>query len=207
MTYGNAVLEELIIRDAGRIDADSILQALPLHEAVAQTVEPCLQAWGGTELVSHVQDLIASMANWMPRYAGQPRALIHNDCNPRNMAFRREGGNLRTCWYDWELCAWAPPQRDLAELLCFTLNENDARERSVRYIELHRQQLSAMVGHEIDSRSWIEGFRLALAELMVRRLALYALLHCSVRQSFLPRVVSTWKVLSLKQPVLIGVKG
>ena len=205
--YEDATPGGLPIRDAERVDAESILQALPFHLAVAQAVEPYLQTWGGTELVSHVRDLIADMATWIPRYARQPRALIHNDCNPRNMAFRHAGGNLRACWYDWELCAWAPPQRDLAELLCFTLNEKDARERSGRYVELHRQQLSAIVGHEIDSYSWIEGYKLALAELMVRRLFLYTLLHCSVRQSFLPRVVRTWKALSIEEPVLIGVKG
>ncbi len=186
-----------MIRDAERVDADSTLQALPFHQAVAQTIEPYLQTWGGTELVAHVRNLIAGMAAWMPRYARLPTALIHNDCNPRNMAFRREGGNLRTCWYDWELCAWAPPQRDLAELLCFTLSAEDARDQSVRYVELHRQQLSAILGREVDSHSWAEGFQLALAELMVRRLALYTLLHHSVRQSFLPRVVQTWKALSL----------
>lgn len=195
--YEHTTPVRAMIRGAERVDAGSTLQELPFHQAVAQTIEPYLHTWGGTELVSRVRALIAGMAAWMPRYARQPTTLIHNDCNPRNMAFRREGKNLRTCWYDWELCAWAPPQRDLAELLCFTLSATDARDRSVGYIELHRRKLSANLGREVDGDAWIEGFQLALADLMVKRLALYTLLHHSVRQSFLPRVVQTWKALSL----------
>src|SRR5262249_37904631 len=84
--YDGATAARANIRDAERIDADSILQALPFHQAVAQTIEPCLQDWGGTELVSRVRTLITGMDAWVPSYARQPTALIHNDCNPRNMA-------------------------------------------------------------------------------------------------------------------------
>jgi thioester reductase-like protein len=193
--YGDATPEHSSIRGLEQLNSDGILQALPLHEALVQTGEPFFQKWGGPELVAHVGKLIADIGMWMPAYARQPRTLIHNDCNPRNMAFRRVDGNLRTCWYDWELCAWAPPQRDLAELLCFTLDVNAAPERVHNYIELHRRELSLQSGCDIEMRSWITGFRLALAELMVRRLTLYTLLHSSVRQSFLPRVVRTWQAI------------
>jgi thioester reductase-like protein len=177
------------------LNSDRIVQALPLHQALFRTAEPFFLEWGGPELVARVGKLIGDISTWMPRYARQPRTLIHNDCNPRNMAFRRLGENLRTCWYDWELCAWAPPQRDLAELLCFTLDIDAGPKRARKYIELHRRELSSQLGRDIETHAWIEGFRLALAEMMVRRLTLYTLLHSSVRQSFLPRVVRTWQAL------------
>jgi thioester reductase-like protein len=193
--YGDATPERSSIRDVKLLNPDLILQALPLHQTLVQAAEPFFEKWGGSALVVRVGQLIGDIATWIPRYADQPRTLIHNDCNPRNMAFRRIDGNLRTCWYDWELCTWAPPQRDLAELLCFTLDIDGAPVRVHNYIELHRRELSLQSGCDIEPRSWIEGFRLALAELMVRRLTLYTLLHSSVRQSYLPRVVRTWQVI------------
>jgi thioester reductase-like protein len=194
--YADATAERTTILGVQRLDPDGILQALPLYQSLTQICEPYFREWAGTKLVLQARELIADIPTWVPRYACHPRTLIHNDCNPRNMAFRRKDQCLNACWFDWELCALAPPQRDLAELLCFTLNAVDAQEQSRKYVELHRQQLSACVGCDIDPDSWNEGFQLALAELMLRRLTFYTLLHCSIRQSFLPRVLKNWSAMS-----------
>ena len=89
----------------------------------------------------------------------------------------------------------APPQRDLAELLCFTLGATSSVERVRHYVELHRRQLSQNTGRVIDAEIWNQGFRLALADLMLRRLTMYTMLHSYVRQTYLPRVMRCWQAL------------
>ena len=62
-------------------------------------------------------ELIATLPEWWPRLESLPRTLIHNDLNPRNVAFRRDQSGLRFVAYDWELATLGLPQHDLAELL------------------------------------------------------------------------------------------
>jgi aminoglycoside phosphotransferase (APT) family kinase protein len=113
------------------------------------------------------------------------------------MAFKVHPMGISTCLYDWELSELAPPQRDVAELLCFTLPPEAAVERAAAYVDLHRQSLSRSIGRFVDVRIWNRGFRLALADLMVRRLFMYAMLHTHVSQAFLPRVIRSWEAIEL----------
>jgi len=175
--------------------ATDITAALELWSALYEHEQPCLDDWGGADLVARVGSWVASAATWAPRYASHIPALVHNDCNPRNMAFRRNAHELVTYLYDWELCVFAPPQRDVAELLCFTLPAQDVDANWRGYVELHRSELARRTGCTIEPGSWQEGFRLALADLMLRRLSLYMMLHARVRQRFLPRVVRCWHAL------------
>lgn len=140
-------------------------------------------------------DLVARGASRASRLDRLPKTLIHNDFNPRNLAFRREEGRLRLCAYDWELATVGVPQHDLAELLCFVLGDEVAREQAVMYLEQHRRLLQERSGLAIDPLAWREGFRLALHELFVDRLAMYAMIDRFCPQRFLPRILSTWHAL------------
>jgi aminoglycoside phosphotransferase (APT) family kinase protein len=124
-----------------------------------------------------------------------PRTLIHNDFNPRNITFRRDGNEVRLCVYDWELATLGVPQHDLAELLCFVLGADARADDVCGYVERHRQVLAAFSGRSIDRALWIEGFRLSLQDLMIQRLPAYAMIHRFQRQPFLERVVRTWRAL------------
>src|SRR5439155_5808929 len=121
--------------------------------------------------------------------------LIHNDFNPRNVALRHDPAapeGLRLCAYDWELATLGAPQHDLAEFLCFVLTPDATREQVEHHLELHRRMLAQAAGTVIDAGSWRLGFRASLADLLVNRLALYALVHRVRKQRFLERVVRTW---------------
>lgn len=193
--YGRDVQALLGSHAVPTLCGDGIVSALPLWESLYDYTRPFLEQCGGEALAARVGTLVATLPEWAPRYAGETSTLVHNDCNPRNLAFRRSRGTLRTCLYDWELCAIAPPQRDLAELLCFTLPARDAAAHGPRFLALHRRELARKTGCIIDPRSWHGGFRLALADFMLRRLSLYGMLHMHVRQSYLHRVVRCWQVL------------
>jgi thioester reductase-like protein len=177
------------------LDAAGIVESSELWQGLFDYGRPFFAHCGGIALTARIEALVRNVAQWIPDYGRHPLTLVHNDCNPRNMAFKHNARALSTCLYDWELCTLAPPQRDLAELLCFTLRIDNVVEQAPYYIELHRRELSKNIGRALDVEAWNDGFRLALADVMLRRLSLYAMLHSLVRQSFLPRVVKCWQAL------------
>ena len=58
----------------------------------------------------------------------------------------------------------------------------------------------------VDRAAWQEAFASALAELLVDRLSVYAMVHRVRPQRFLPRVLRTWSHLHSLFPVH-GVSG
>jgi thioester reductase-like protein len=144
--------------------------------------------------------LIASLPDWWRSLEAMPRTLIHNDFNPRNLAFRRTSSGPRLCVYDWELATLSLPQRDLAELLCFVLPPQVHASEVAHYVEVHRNALQASGDWCIGRDAWLRGFALALCDLMVGRFPMYTMIHNLRRQAFLPRVIATWRTLHRQFP-------
>jgi len=173
--------------------------------AIHDYAQRYFSCWLDTAPQAQLDELVDTVPDWWSRLERLPRTLIHNDFNPRNLAFRRsrrsrrsrreEAGGLRLCAYDWELACLGLPQRDLAELLCFVLPPSAAAESAPYYLELHRQALQQSSGRTIDRDQWRDGFGIALRDLMLQRLPLYALVHTFRPQRFLERVVRTWQAL------------
>jgi aminoglycoside phosphotransferase (APT) family kinase protein len=138
---------------------------------------------------------VESLDAWWPRIETLPKTLIHNDLNPRNIAFRREMGGLRACFYDWELAGMGLPQRDLVEFLCFVLKPEDVERTASRYMEQHRRELERASFRVIDRGAWQEGFGLALREFLLTRLPMYAIVYRFRSEAFLPRAVAVWQAL------------
>ena len=121
-----------------------------------------------------------------------PRTLIHNDFNPRNIAIRRRASGLELCAFDWELATLGMPQRDLAELLCFVL-PSTASSATIRWwTERYRALLASATRSVIDRTQWNDGFRAALCDLLVDRLASYAMIDRIRPQRFLTYVTESW---------------
>lgn len=179
------------------LNAAQIIDAQELWVSLCKYGRPFFIQCGGSEFAARIERLVSALDDWMSAYGGHPSSLVHNDCNPRNMAFRQTPQGPSMCLYDWELCTVAPPQRDLAELLCFTIGADGADARAHRYVELHRSELARNSGRPIDPDCWRSGFRFALADVMVRRLLMYTMLHSYVKQTFLPRVMRSWRALDL----------
>ena len=180
------------------IEAAEMARMSDLWVALADHAEPLFAAWtasSGASLRSIQRRLIWNIERWSPALADQPRTLIHNDFNPRNICLRHDGRRWRLLAYDWELATVGAPQRDLAELLCFLLAPAATDADIEFWIERHRARLEQATGRPIDPRDWQEGFRAALYDLMIARLPMYALVHRVRRQPFLPRVVQTWRRL------------
>lgn len=139
---------------------------------------------------------VHAIDRWWADLEKMPRTLIHNDFNPRNIAFRRDpAGKLMLCAYDWELATLHLPQHDLVELLLFTMFDPIQPEEVESYIEFHRQELERHVGKPIDAKEWRYGFRLALWDLLVNRLAMYFMGHTFRHYKFMERVYRTLRAL------------
>jgi len=167
-----------------------------LWEALAQHARVYFVEWIGDDVSSIQQTLLDTIETWWPLMESQPQTLIHNDFNPRNIAFRRSSSGPQMCAYDWDFATLGAPQHDLAELLCFVLPPSDgARAGARRYVDLHRIELERATGSSIDPAQWKLGFQLALWDLFINRLPMYTVIHKFRCQTFLPRVLRTWKEL------------
>jgi thioester reductase-like protein len=176
-----------------RQSARSMREMTDLWSALAEHAAPAFGDWGGRDLPALHRSLIDSLADWRAVIDEGPQTLIHNDFNPRNICLREQASGLVLCAYDWELATIGPPQRDLAELLCFVLPDTVSDTSIDEWIERHRVALERAAGVRIDRAGWDRGFHAAMNELLVNRLAMYALVHRVRRQSFLPRVVASWR--------------
>jgi len=164
----------------------------PLWETLADHAAPAFASWTDGALAALPRTLIDRLPAWRPALERLPQTLIHNDFNPRNVCLRRRGQRLTLCAFDWELATIGAPQRDLAELLCFVCGPDATEDEVARWIERHRHALEIETGAAIDPALWRAGFAAALYELLIDRLAVYALVHRVRPQPFLPRVVRTW---------------
>ncbi len=160
-----------------------------LWEALFEHARPWFHQWAGDDLVRAHEKAVAEIAGWSKELEGLPRTLIHNDFNPRNVYVRPSG---RLCAFDWELATIGPPQRDLAEFLCFVLSPETPEEEVSHLIDLHHSTLERETGSMIDRREFRRGLELALKELIVDRLPMYTLVHQFQKKRFLEHAIPTW---------------
>ena len=154
----------------------------------------CLAAWAGRPSPHRQRALIDRIADWRPALDAAPQTLVHNDFNPRNICSEgRANGGWRLCAYDWELAAIGTPMRDLAELLCFVAPAAaSAVDRSAHRSPRRALRRDRRPGESPRARAT---FAAALAEVLIDRLSVYAMVHRVRPQRFLPRVVRTWSPL------------
>lgn len=173
---------------------------IPLWSALASHALARSEAWSDRHLRHAHEGAITHLSKWSIALESGQKTLIHNDFNPRNFVLRRSSGGLDLCAYDWELATMGLPQRDLVECLAFMLPEHASREVIAGRLEQHRMLLECESGVEIRRDEWEHGFRAALCDFLVDRLASYAMVDRVRRQAFLPRVARGWLNLCQHYP-------
>jgi hypothetical protein len=137
-------------------------------------------------------DLVERMGDWYPARDALPQTLVHDDLNPRNACFRRDG---RPLVYDWELSMVDVPQRDLAEFLTFVLTpgtDGKLECKSVsELVERHRYELSRRTGLALDREAWWEGFRVAVRLEAINRVPLQWLFYSVIELGYVERITRT----------------
>ncbi|MFC8208796.1 phosphotransferase [[Kitasatospora] papulosa] len=174
--------------------AGELWEALIRHAAADQP--DLLDATRRDILLGIVEDA----EHWSQELHALPRTLIHNDFNPRNIAVQ----DGRLVVYDWELATIDLPQRDVVELLAFTLDADATAADVDRFLAVHVRavaEVSPMAATLVASCDWRHGYRLALREFLMTRMALYAAGHTQREFDFLPEVVMTaFHLWDLEQP-------
>jgi NADP-dependent 3-hydroxy-3-methylglutaryl-CoA reductase len=154
--------------------------------------------WIGEKESRRFLSILENMPTWWPKLESMPKTLIHNDFNPRNMAFRKTAEGPRLCVYDWELATLHLPQVDVVELLAYTLVDDITKERVTDFVDFHRVRLEQQTGKELDAMLWWEGFRYATWEFFITRMSLYLMTHSFRNYEFIERVyASLWKLLDI----------
>ncbi len=178
-----------------RVSAAEMAEMKDLWEPLTNYAWKYFANWVDGSTRSIVEGIVSEVGQWWQLLERLPQTLVHNDFNPRNIAFRNHRGEVRLCAYDWELSTLGVPQHDLAELLCFVLPPECSCESVLEYIHLHRECLSKAAGCSIDADTWQLGFQLALRDLIMNRFSMYCLMHTFRPQQFLPRIIRTWRRL------------
>jgi len=177
-------------------NTENMVEKTRLWEMLGAHAQEEFPEWISEEDLNRYRDRLYGMKDWYQEIDRMPKTLIHNDFNPRNIAFRRIGeGALSLCAYDWELATIHLPQHDLAELLVFTLLPNFKQDDVERYIEQHRIELECLVGETIDAKEWRRGFTLCLWDLVVNRMPMYMMAHTFRHYAFMGRVLATFRRL------------
>lgn len=199
------------------------LAMMPWWQALARFAAADFSEWSGDDAQGRFDALHASMSAWWNELCAMPRTLIHNDFNPRNLAFRRTGGgdgSPRACVFDWELATLGVPQHDLAELLCFALPASADAGWVDAMIEHHRARVAAHLferdasgprtnetnraprpgsptglNASLPAAAWRRGVALCLNHLFIDRLPMYLLIHKLKPLPYLPRLLTNWQRL------------
>ncbi len=82
---------------------------------------------------------LEELPDWHRAKDAMPACLVHNDFNQRNVGFRDDG---RVVALDWELACVNTPQRDVVELLTFTLDAHTPLDEVLHLLATHWQALS-----------------------------------------------------------------
>lgn len=117
-----------------------------------------------------------------------PLTIVHNDFNPRNIAVDK---NSKPYIYDWELVCYNVPQRDLVELLSFTLHPDLRLQELMHYIEHHYNRFREETFLDIDFNDWVSDFITVGYEYLYTRGAFYLAGHKVAHYPFAVRVCRT----------------
>lgn len=130
-----------------------------------------------------------------PRAKHTPVTLIHNDFNPRNIGIRE---NDSVCIYDWELAVLNIPQRDVIELLSFTLSEDFSRAQLLELLNYHRQLFNETAPVKITEKEWLADCSIITFEYLYSRVGFYLAGGALMDYPFAKRIFqSTNRMLAL----------
>lgn len=140
-------------------------------------------SWITNEAAHLIHKQIEDLDVWTTVQDNNIKTLVHNDFNPRNITFRSKP-DIKLCVYDWELACIKNPLRDVAELLCFTVTDNQISSEFIKEcVKVHLDSFGAS-----DFDLWCTLFKAALSEFIVTRLMIYVMAHTFREYSFLERV-------------------
>ena len=196
LTLGKGDLMQMAPWMGHVMTSEDMVEMTPLWRSLITHAGEEFPEWFQAEDVDACRKIIERMDCWYKEMESMPRSLLHNDFNPRNIGFRRDGDELTLCAYDWELATIGIPQRDLVELLAFTLTASVTKEEIDSYIEYHRVCVEKASGETLDPVIWKRGYILALHDFSINRVCMYLMAHTFRNYKFLERVVRVVRTMA-----------
>ena len=146
-----------------RPSTNTMLADVPLWDAILADAAERFPDIVTTEVVAARRETLDTVSRWHPAKDVMQACLVQNDFNQRNVGFRETG---EAVVLDWELARVNTPQRDVAELLTFTLDAHTEVEELLHLLAVHWQAL-ADNGMDVDPGVYA---RAAAAEFRVQSL-------------------------------------
>ncbi len=181
-----------------RISTDDLIADRDLWLALVDLAASHFSDMASPASIDRRKAIIESIEDWHPIKDAFPHTLAHDDFNPRNVCFRRfgeEGPVPRTTprlgtpvLYDWELAIVDVPQRDLAEMLTFTVLPGLPRAEVDKLVDHHRWVVEKSSGIPIDRDLWFEIFRVELRLEAINRVGLQLLFATELDLPYVPRI-------------------
>lgn len=170
----------------------NLWQGLFIH---AQTEYP---QWFNKTNIQLIKKIIDTIENWYPHIDNGKKTLIHNDFNPRNIAFRED---MTLCVYDWELAMIHLPQHDVVELLAFSLNPEEINADLMKTYSLyHKKIIENSTSLSINDNHWLYEFKVCIYDFVLNRLMMYVMAHTFREYDFLERTFETsMKLLEISE--------
>jgi hydroxymethylglutaryl-CoA reductase (NADPH) len=133
---------------------------------------------------SSLTDIVNGMSNWEKesQEINIDKVVIHNDCNPRNIAIRKNGD---VCIYDWELAVIDFPSRDIIEFLSFVLRSDFTKEEMIFYLNYY-----AGLNPAYSINEWMKAYRYSLKTYIATRVSFYEVSGILVKYDFSNRILS-----------------
>jgi hydroxymethylglutaryl-CoA reductase (NADPH) len=134
--------------------------------------------------ISKLKDIIKGMPNWKneEHEINIPKVVIHNDCNPRNIAIRKNG---EACIYDWELAVIDFPSRDVIEFLSFVLLPDFSKEEMMFYLNYY-----AELNLLFSKAEWMKAYQFSLKTYIATRVSFYEVSGILIKYDFSNRILN-----------------
>ena len=170
-----------------RPDTATMADDAPLWRALLTEAAPRVPDIVTPQVVASRTALIDSIPEWHPAKDANPTVIAHNDFNQRNVGFV---GDDRLVALDWELVRKDSPQRDVAELLTFTLDDTASLAQVTHHGEQHRSAMAA-TGLEIPADQYFAGLAADLRSEAIDRVGMQLLFEAAFDLPYVPRINRT----------------
>jgi hypothetical protein len=166
-----------------------VMQALaPLWLAYTEKLRHFVGGLFDAQYLEMHRRWVETLPQWWGRIDTLKKTLIFNDAQIRNLAVRNPATEPRLVLFDWECASIQLPQRDLVEILSYTIGEGTTDADIARYLEAARLQLAESARTAVDPREWLEGCRYSIRDFHVNRMACQLVLHITLNRPDIERV-------------------
>lgn len=138
-------------------------------------------------VLEHRLEILDSLARWHPAKDVMPATLVHNDFNQRNVGFREDG---EVVVLDWELARVDIPQRDVVDLLTFTLDAHADADVVLHLLGVHWQALQEN-GMDVDPEVYARAAAAEFRRQAVDRVGLHLVFGAAFDLPYLTRINRT----------------